>query len=523
MKIFNLKSVLILAGFIWVCLSFLGFADLAANRSAQKIADTSLTFAQSEFEQKSKDLRFKLAQWFYNYHLVKTKGVDFDQEGFQASEFNDIYFFKLDGSNIKTQWIKSKDMQTAAVPTQLTSRLKQWSKEQLEDKDFIYFSDKAAGQNAKVFFGFPISDEVMGDGLVLSSLDLDLVQLLSTSLNTYALDSRGRYIFHPKKEYIAQNANQLMALAADGGNEAFLVKSISTANSGIEFVYRAPKAAVLINALWPMIIMSLGLLLAFGVLIFEIYMQAPLNFKSSYDISSAHLKASEMSKDEYGSILKLNEVRDSLNQMSLMSSVLKGRLDLAANGEMSSQLLETIKNDFATLDRSIESTYRSSQNLETESKLDLSNIENVTVSENPEIGDFSEENPALAELQASPEKKEKAPNSIAEAALAFRDQGFDLEDDATFDGLEFSDLDLDNDLSEEFSVQLDELDSEARISLDDEESEDSSEEGVVFQEYLGADSEVNDWAKIINELTEEINTAELKPSRVNAKDDGLHG
>jgi hypothetical protein len=144
-----------------------------------------------------------------------------------------------------------------------------------------------------------------------------------------------------------------------------------------------------------------------------------------------------------------------------------------------------------------------------------------------------------------------ASNSISQAALAFKDQGFDLDDDEdsslglvdqdhTFEGLmDFTDLDLKDDVSEEFSVQLDNLAfGDNKNDLDEESKSYPSDqaEGVVFQEYLGAETEANDWAKIIEELTEEINTVELKPSNlasqsgdqddfmnIKIKDDNFHG
>lgn len=551
MKVINIKSVLILTGFLWVCFSFLGFSHLASKNSAEKIAESNLRHAKNELLQKSKELRFKLGQWAYNYHLVKTKGLDFDQDGFLASDFNDIFFFKLVDNNLKTQWIKSKDMSSAVVPRQLLNQLKPLSKEQILEKEFLYFSDKTKLHGPKVFFGFPIEDEQMGEGFVLGSLDLDYVNLISSELNTYMTDARGRFVFHPKKEYIAQNATHLTAQ----NNKDVFVKTAQLSNLGLEFIYITPKSAIWVDTFWPMFVMCLGLLLAFGVLIFEVYMQAPLNLKTAVDISSSPLKASEATKDEYGSILKLNEVRDSLNQMSLLSSVLKGRIDLAANGELNTKLFEDIKSDFETLDKTIETTYRSAQNLESGFSSDLNSKQSKATPSNSETAESLQQIVGGSSSILIPEGQAISNNSqvgspsqsISQAALAFKDQGFDLDDDEdlsdqdqTFESLmDFTDLDLEDDLGEEFSVQLDNLafgDNKNSVE-DDFESVDSDQaEGVVFQEYIGADSEANDWAKIIEELTEEINTAPLKPSdlasqsvefneyqQTKTKDDTFHG
>ncbi len=514
MKIINIKSLLILAGFLWVCLSFMGFTQMVSQRSAENLAEIQIQHAQRELLEKSKNLKFKLAQWSYNYHLVKTKGLDFDQEGFLTSEFNDMYFFKFEENTLKTQWIKSKDMSSVTVPTpgRLLARMKSISQDEILKKDFIYFADKTSEQGPKIFFGFPILDDVLGEGVLLSTLDLDYVQLLSPDLNTTLLDSKSRFLFHPQKEYIGQSAKHLLS---NNTNDLF-EKKAKLPVLNLEFIYKVPKAKFAVEIFWPLVVTCLGLVLAFGVLIYETFMQAPINLKSAIDITSDSFKASESTKDEYGSILKLNEIRDSLNQMSLLSSVLKGRIDLAANGELSPRLFENLKNDFDVLDRTIESTYLASQD---------GQVTNPSKS-NPKFKELNA-NPNINQIVNADNKTEipVAPTSISQAAAVFRDQGFDVESEfensATFDNLlDFSELEIGEDfelLEHESELQSDEIKSNPNFANK------GQSKGVVFQEYIGADSETNDWAKIIEELTEEINTAKLKPTEISPKDNSIYG
>jgi hypothetical protein len=491
MKFLNLKNVLILSGFLWVGISFYWFSKNETQEALNKMADMSISYANSDWLQRSKDLRFKLGQWSYNYHLVKTKGLDFDQEGFLKSEFENIYFFKFEDDGFKTQWVKSKDMASAVVPKSIGSKLKFWTKDQVLEKEFIYFSEKNGGQASKVYFGFPIVDDFMGEGLILSSLDLDYVQLLNPSLGVYVLDSKGKFLFHPKKEYIGQAGDRWVQSKKE--SNVFFKSELAKGIDG-EFIFSQKIEGIAAQTLMPTIVMFLGLCLIFGVLIFEIYMLSPLALKNEINISDLDSSKSDFNKEDYGSLLKLNEVRESLNKMSLLSSVIKGRLDLAANGELDSRLFEDIKMDFETLDQNLESTYRSSQvydqELATSTAIDDQPPQSDVVTK-PVVSDTSMDNKGGAPIQ-----------SLQNAAQIMREQGFgdgnaeDVEDHLGFENqVEFEDINFD-DAGITFSDATDEV----------------VGEGVVFQEYIGTDSETNDWAKIIEELTEEINTVEIKPT-----------
>lgn len=533
MKFLNLKSILMACGLLWVGISFYWFTKNLTQDSVTQMADQSLEYANTEFIQKSKDLRFKLAQWSYNYHLVKTKGIDFDQDGFLNSEFEDIYFFKVEDNEFKTQWIKSKDMGSAAVPARINAKLKQWTKEQLLGKEFIYFSEKVNRKGSKVFFGFPINDDQMGEGLILSSLDLDYVQLLNPKLGVYVLDSKGRFISHPNKEYIGQSGSQWIQSL---GEKSVFIKTATSNMLSAEFLYQKKVTGIMAQVFMPTLVMFLGLLLVFGVLIFEVYMFTPLNFAQNAEVDS-NTRDDVFSKDSYGSILKLDEVRESLNRMSLLSSALKGRIDLAANGELDRKLFEDIKMDFETLEEAIDSTYKSSQNidenLETQktknhiNKL-LQNKKTETTATTTSTGnvvDFNIDQFTDMDSVSVSKFKEDDSNkpqlgSLQDALSAFKTQGFDEdfdEDSITFEDykahLPFDDVKFET--SEFDSIEINDEDINFENIIDTNEQQVESG-GVVFQEYMGPENETNDWAKIIEELTEEINTVELKPTNFNS-------
>ncbi len=473
MKVLNLKWILIVCGFAWVSFSFFWFTSDFAKKNGEQIAKLSIERSESELLQISKDLKFKLGQWSYNYYLVKTRGLDFDQDAFLNSEFDEIYFFKLIKGEFRAQWVKSKDMAAAVIPETLSSKLGRWSKSQVLDQEFIYFSEKSSSNISKVFFGFPILDESLGEGLLLSALDLDYVQLINSSLNTYLVDAKGRYVFHPNKEYIGQNSLSLL----NSQDEGSISKTVPIKSMDLELIYKKKMDAILAQILGPNLVMFMGLFLIFGVLVFEIYMKAPLNLKSSLDISQAidadNELSSDFSKDEYGAVLKLNEVRDSLNKMSLLSSALTGRLDLATNENIDKKLFINIKDDFKNLDKIIDSAYKSSQTLE--SLVEIPDLEDVDA-DGPEALGFNAKEIESVSLQ--PNESDLADLSIAEN----KNSEDKIENFVTED---YSNLDVEN------------------------------EDGVVFQEYMGAETESNDWAKIIDELTEEINSAELKPTPAN--------
>ncbi len=514
MKLFNLKTILILIGFIWVALSFLWFSQKQTHQALITSAEKSLEFTKLDLIQKSKDLRFKLGQWGYNYQLVKTKGSDFDQDSFMASEFESIYFFKLEDNEFKPQWSKSKDLATVAIPKSIKSKLKAWTKEKLETQDFLYFSDDPSPKGSKVFFGFMIKDESMGEGLLLSSLDFNYVQLIPTSLNVYLIDTQGRFLSHPRREYIGQSASRWLT----SETKNMFTKSMPAGFISAELIYKQKIPAIMSQAFVPTFVMFLGLMLIFGVLIFDIYMSSPFNSSIKSTIVQTNCDSNGSGKDNYASVLKLNEVRESLNKMSLLSSALKGRLDLASLEKADQTLFSDIKSDFEQLDQMLDSAYKVSQN-NNFNETAINNIPDsvgmsvdnkIKINSNsPFVSQFNFDDTAkVSELSAG---KKVDPKVNQNSDLLSKELEESLSAMKSFDDQDFNfEIGLEEfDLGEtEFDDEM--LDDELNIGSSHEEI---NQKGVVFQEYIGADSESNDWAKIIEELTDEINTAPLKPTQ----------
>lgn len=523
MKLLNLKTVLMMFGFLWIALSFFWFTQKQTQDSLVLNAENNLEFAKLEFLQKSNDLKFKLGQWGYNYNLVKTKGLDFDHESFANSDFESIYFFTLDNNEFKPQWSKSKDLATSTIPRSINSKLKAWTKQKLSTQDFIYFSDDPTPKGSKIFFGFLVEDSVMGEGLLLSSLDLNYVQLITGGLNTYLVDHQGRFLFHPKREYIGQSASKWLRSAS---SENTITKSIPAEFISGEFIYKQKSPILLSQVLMPTLVMYLGLMLIFGVLIFDIYLSSPLKLSGSnidLDLDRNNgLRSSKLEDESYKSVTKLNQIRESLNKMSLLSSALKGRLDLATIEKADATLIYDIKKDFEDLDRMLDETYKSILNDGLKN-----NVPSDSVGESQDKPNFS----AATKLQ---DNNLSIPNLSAVVNSNVENKNIlNISQEIQNSLNEFNDTD-DSDFN--FEIALEEFDLEDAMGSDEtssgedltEEGQDSTSDfangkGVVFQEYVGADVTVdigsNDWAKIIEELTDEINNAPLKPTQ----DEGARG
>lgn len=528
MKLLNLKTVLMMFGFLWIALSFFWFTQKQTQDSLVLNAENNLEFAKLEFLQKSNDLKFKLGQWGYNYNLVKTKGLDFDHESFANSDFESIYFFTLENNEFKPQWSKSKDLATSTIPRSINSKLKAWTKQKLSIQDFIYFSDDPTPKGSKIFFGFLVDDSVMGEGLLLSSLDLNYVQLITGGLNTYLVDHQGRFLFHPKREYVGQSASKWLRSAS---SENTITKSIPAEFINGEFIYKQKNPILLSQVLMPTLVMYLGLMLIFGVLIFDIYLSSPLKLSGSnidLDLDRNNgLRSSKLEDESYKSITKLNQIRESLNKMSLLSSALRGRLDLATIEKADATLIYDIKKDFEDLDRMLDETYKSILN---------DGLKNDDLKNNDPLG-------SVQETQDKPNfsastKLQDNNLSISNLSTAVNPNGenkniLNISQEIQNSLNEFNDGD-DSDFN--FEIALEEFDLEDAMGGDEissdedlaEEEQDSFSDlgnikGVVFQEYVGADVTAdigsNDWAKIIEELTDEINNAPLKPTQ----DEGVRG
>ncbi len=520
MKLFNLKTVLMMFGFLWIALSFFWFTQKQTQDSLVLSAEKNLEFAKLEFLQKSNDLKFKLGQWGYNYNLVKTKGLDFDHESFANSDFESIYFFSIQNNEFKPQWSKSKDLAVATIPRSIKSKLKTWTKEKLAAQNFIFFSDDPSPKGSKIFFGFYVADTLMGEGLLLSSLDLSYVQLVTGGLNTYLVDHQGRFLFHPKREYIGQSASKWLRTE---NSDNTITKSIPAEFIGGEFIFKQKSPILLSQVLMPTLVMYLGLMLVFAVLIFDIYLSSPLKLAGStvdLDIDRNNgLKVAQLEDESFKSITKLNSIRESLNKMSLLSSALKGRLDLATIEKADATLIYDIKKDFEDLDRMLDETYKSILNDSLKNDGSLKDVvkgkvisstilDNTNGTASKSTSGFSpnEDNKNIHALGQEIQNSLNDFNDNEEFNFDIALEEFDLED--TLDSEDLTEGDLDDELSD-------------GLSLKDLDLSSGNGKGVVFQEYVGADMSAdsesnlgsNDWAKIIEELTDEINNAPLKPTQ----------
>lgn len=470
MKFLNIKFLLMVTAFLWVSLSFYWFSNSLIDQKSQEIAQNEINSAKFELLTQSRNLKFKLGQWTYNYNLVKTKGADFDNESYANSEFETIFLFNLKNGEFVPQWSKSKDVGLVKVPNSIYRQLKKMDKDSFLKGDYFFFSDD---NQSKIYFGFPVADDELGEGAIVASLDQEYLSLLPSNSNTYLVDENNKFIYHPNSEYIAKSAKAWLS----SNEKTLLVKSEPLSFIDGQLIYRKKLEGISAQMFMPTLVMMLGLLLIAGILIFEFFMAAPLVVNA--DISAESLNSGGEEKDEYLSVLKLNKIRDSLNKMSLLSTVIKGRLDLASLGETDKKLMMDIKNDYDTLENLIDATYKESQK-------SLS-----------------------SELSTEPSEQFKISDAVNDSI-----DGLDLDsyEDDTSGELEMDssvNMDLEKTsvsknqqaLGQDLNYQNNGLDSE------------SDSEGVVFQEYLGEDTSTNDWAKIIDELTDEINNIEIKPKR----------
>lgn len=500
-----------LMGFLWVAVSFYWFSQKQTKEALFESAKDNLEFAKLELAQKSKDLRFKLGQWGFNYHLVKTKGLDFDHDSFASSEFESIYFFKKVDGEFKPQWSKSKDLASAAISRSLKSKLKTWTKENIISQEFLYFTDNPSAQGSKLYFGFIIQDDIMGEGVLLSSLDLNYFQLLSPSLNTYLIDPQGRFLFHPQKEYTGLSASNWLK---SQNTENTVTQAIPAGIINGELIYKKKTPPWFDQVIMSTFVMLLGLLLIFGVLIFDIYITSPVSMLKGYkDLKSemtAALAPSEVDKDNLTATSKLDMVRESLNQMSLMSAQLKGRLDLATREKADKTLIHDINSDFSRLDQMLDETYKSLtlNDLKSINKITNQNLNYVPKTPLTEIADETKKtSPLVANIDLF--------ESLDEDHLDFDLKEFELENsiDSDFKNEKFDNEDFDIESFDYELSQKDESKESDHINKSKDQQSFKKTSGVVFQEYIGIDETSNDWAKIIEELTEEINNAPLKPTK----------
>ena len=394
---FNLKVLLTLLLFLWVSGSFIFFARKNIENSRYERASIQAQSVKDYLDLYKKDLRFKLAQWVYNYHLVKTQGIEFDQGAFLNSEFQSMFFFSYSKNQFEVQWVKSKDIGEADVPAVLLKKNKAWTFDELvKHRDFIFSSQQSNNLGAQVFFGFPVDDPVMGKGLIASTLDPEYLKLSSfldshhSSQNLFPakiVDSSGAYILHSKSEYIGQNA-------IEDQDSHYLFPVLGT---GLRIFVQKSKISWLSFVALPVGVMLSGLLLLLGLLLFEV-VQSLKKGSVMTPFAGHPVKNGETGLDShaYEAILKQGELRDNLNKISLLSSSLKGRLDLALVGNGDQDILNDLIHDFESLDNFIERTYKFSQEKTDETpRRSKPHVQKKPSSRNPSPRDFSPKSPSF--------------------------------------------------------------------------------------------------------------------------------
>lgn len=523
-KILNLKTFLILSLFIWVAASFTFFNKQAAQKDqAMQTAKTVQALSQY-MDLYKQDMRFKLAQWVYNYQLVKTQGIDFDQQAFLKSEFQSIYLMKWDGQGFDLQWVKSKEIGAQEIPESLLRQQKVWSFESLvQQKDFM-FSGMDSKLGSQIYFGFPVDDPLVGKGVVVAVLDNEFLPLNFIDGNVAILDNQGHYLFHSRPEYIGKIAT------VNSGHKNLENREIYPIQDGAYDVLVVTEPENYLAELGaPIAILFSGMLLIIGIFLFDLYMNPFGNGEGNITLVSD--ADDEFASQGYASLLQVSELREKLNKMSLLSSALKGRLDLATLGEIDETLLQDLGNDFQELDQMIDESYRLSQKVnvgevdgtsQDERKIVLSPSESEMASKEtqaPEefsievkepLGEANEKVNANSSVlltsddsvQASGVVKEKNQESYVESEkeLSLEELPFAMNSELSFDL--FDDELFDEDID---GIDIKDHTKENGVHSREEVS------GVVFEPYLTADgSESNDWSKVIEELADELNSIDAE-------------
>lgn len=298
--IFNLKTLLTFLLFLWVSGSFIFFARKNIEKSRYEKAQIQAQSVKGYLDLYRKDLRFKLAQWAYNYQLVQAQGIEFDQEAFLNSEFQSLFFFKHSENQFEVQWVKSKDIGGEEVPAPLMEKSRVWTfKDLVERGDFI-FSSQQSNLGGQVFFGFPVDDPVMGKGLIAATLDHEYLNLSSLlvlpqdSLQTVSPvrigDSSGTYLFHPRSEYIGQEIVE--------DQESHYLFPIS--DTDIHVFVQKSEIPWLSFIGWPIGVMLSGLLLLLGVLLFEVAQSQSKGLVVKTQADEDSVKGEELEIDSLG-------------------------------------------------------------------------------------------------------------------------------------------------------------------------------------------------------------------------------
>lgn len=344
----------------WAAVSFVFFGNKLLRQTTFTEAKNSVEYTQSFFEEYSKQIKFKLGQWSYNYQLKSHKGVEFDHAAFMDAEFDLIGFYAFNADEEKTpyekQWLKSKDFAANELPENLIERIQGVSYESVVQMPYLWMAGLDSSGQSVVLILSAVDDVAIGKGVLVGVLDLEMVPYSKLNPNALVVDSQGRYLMHPQKEYLAQRASATIKQIPEGELYSFEGENwLLSKKNGYDYVYRAEKKDLISLAGLPMVLMLLGL--GFLVALPMLLQDEPEPFE---DVTSYEPKTAEQSDIDfagYESVLKVQSLREKLNKMTLISSSLKGRLDLASLGEVDQKLLKDIISDFRTLDKSIDDAF----------------------------------------------------------------------------------------------------------------------------------------------------------------------
>lgn len=585
MSIKSYKVLLWGLALAWAAVSFVFFGHKLLNQTTFQEAKTSVVLSQSFFEEYSKQIKFKLGQWSYNFQLKSNKGVEFDHAAFMEAEFDLIGFYSVTEDEdlmYEKQWLKSKDFASSELPASLVERMQKLSYDVAKDSSYVWMAGLDESGQSVVMIATAVNDAAVGTGLLIGVLDLEMIPYSKASPEVVVVDAEGRFVMHSRKEYMAQKASALIKSIPEGemfhkDGEAWLVSR----HNGYDYVYRAEQKSLMAMAAWPMVLMLLGL--GFLVALPMLLQDEPEAFE---DVNAFEPKAAEQSEIDfagYESVLKVQSLRDKLNKMSLISSSLKGRLDLVSLGEVDQKLLKDLVTDFSILDKSIDDAFNEASEFNTQDDLQSSS-ESATSFVMPSLPDKPLVSAPKVEvvnptLESSQPEASTQDTSASEVSTVVKAQTFAFEieeDDIDLDfaqSLSLTPVNEQVDNSDPVSIELTESkatsvdDSKATVaatagvvktpagayasalvseSLEEAKSafgsfaEDTDLEDDMFSDLNDLEdieievaqetdrefkpvSAKNDWTKVIEELTEELNNLDLDVSEMelNQADDEL--
>lgn len=346
----------------WAGLSFVFFGQQLQNKTAFNEAQTSVKWTNAFFEEYSKQIKFKLGQWSYNYQLKSSKGVEFDHAAFMESEFDIISFYstqEVEDAPYEKRWLKAKDFAANELPTTLIQRLQALSFESLKTQPYKWMAGLGEQGQSVVVMLVPVDDPAIGTGVLVGALDLENMPFNRVSSEMLILDDERRFLLHSQKEYLAQKATAIIADVPVGelyfhNSDAYLVSKIN----GYDYVYRAEKKSILGFVALPLLLLLLGVAFFAGLPL--LLQDEPQAYEDSAAFESNANKPADQSDIDfagYESVLKVQSLREKLNKMVLVSSSLKGRMDLAVMGDSDQRLIKDLQVDFENLDKAIDDAF----------------------------------------------------------------------------------------------------------------------------------------------------------------------